>query len=117
MKLGRLSAVGAAVGVSGLLLANAFTPASAAAPSVTLNLKPSNAQIAACLPHAHATVKVALTTDTVGFDTFSINGSGLRPNKDYTVFLINQAGPPFGAAEYIGDFHTDGDGDGGNTFK
>jgi len=34
-----------------------------------------------------------------------------------TVFLFEQAGPPFGAAQYIGDFSTNHNGNAGNTFR
>ncbi len=41
----------------------------------------------------------------------------LPPNRDFTVFLLEQAGSPFGAAEYIGDLHTNANGNGQNTFR
>lgn len=81
------------------------------------NLTPTNAAVASCLPYAKARVTVDLTTDSVGFDTFTIDASGLVPNQDYTVFLLEEPGNPFGAAEYIGDFSTNGKGKGKNTFR
>ncbi len=47
------------------------------------------------------------TTDAIGKDTFKITASGLKPKTAFTVFLLQKAGAPFGAAEYIGDFFTD----------
>jgi hypothetical protein len=47
-----------------------------------------------------------------GSDRFEIEAHSLPPNRDYAIFLIQQAGAPFGAAEYIGDFSTD---DAGNA--
>jgi hypothetical protein len=69
------------------------------------------------MPNATLDVTVKLTTDTKGFDSFEIQAQNLPPNRDYTVFLLEQAGAPFGAAEYIGDFSTNASGNGQNTFK
>ena len=83
------------------------TSASASAPArANLTLGPSSPALATCYPHASARVKVDLTTDRVGKDTFTIKAHGLKPRTDFTVFLIEKAGAPFGAAEYIGDFTT-----------
>ena len=41
----------------------------------------------------------------------------MPPNEEFTVFLLEIPGAPFGAAEYIGDFSTDEHGQGENTFK
>jgi hypothetical protein len=86
-------------------------------PTTHLKLTPSSAALAACFPHAKANVKVKLTTDKIGKDTFRIRASGLRPRTDFTVFLIEKAGAPFGAVEYIGDFTTNKHGRAHNTFK
>jgi hypothetical protein len=84
---------------------------------VKLPLQTSSPQLAACFPHAKSTVTVDLTTDAVGKDKFHIVTSGLKPNTDFTVFLIEKAGAPFGAVEYIGDFTTDRYGKAANTFR
>src|SRR5437867_13426059 len=100
-------AIGAAAGI-----------VQAAAPEVVeLNLTPSSAPLAACMPNAHVTVTVRLTTDLRGFDVFRVHATGLPPNTTFTAFLLEQAGPPFGAAEYIGDFTSDGHGMADNTFR
>jgi hypothetical protein len=88
-----------------------------AADEVQLELTPSSTQLAACMPGAQLTVTVKLTTDQKGFDSFTIQARNLPPNRDYTVFLLEQAGSPFGAAEYIGDFSTNPVGNGQNTFN
>ena len=62
-------------------------------------------------------MKVDLTTNTEGFDTFTIAAAGLKPRTDFTVFLLQQSGAAFGAAEYIGDVTTDKRGDAVNAFK
>ena len=85
--------------------------------SVRLNLTPSNAQLAACMPHARLKVRVDETVDQVGFDSFHIKARKLAPNRSYTVFLLEKAGAPFGAAEYIGDFTTNKWGNARNTFR
>lgn len=84
---------------------------------VRFNLAPSSPDIAKCLPHAEAEVKVDLTTERDGFDRFTIKAEGLVPNQSYTVFLLEQPANPFGAAEYIGDFSTDRYGEGKGKFR
>ena len=83
----------------------------------SLKLDPSSDQLAACLPGATVAVKVRQTTDTIGFDFFQIEARKLKPNTAFTVFLLEQAASPFGAAEYIGDVFTDSKGNGFNTFR
>ena len=84
--------------------------------SVPLHLTASSPQVAACLPKANVNVKVELKTDQIGFDDFHINATGLRANTAFTVFLLQQADAPFGAAEYIGDVFTDKNGNANNAF-
>jgi hypothetical protein len=86
------------------------------ASSVSLKLQASSAELKECFPYAKATVKVGLTTDAIGKDSFTITASGLKPKTDFTVFLIEKAGSPFGAVEYIGDITTDKYGEAKNTF-
>ncbi|SRR6266540_242020 len=86
------------------------------ADELQLGLTPSSAQLAVCMPGAQLNVKVALT-DERGFDKFEISARNLPPNREYTIFLLQQAGAPFGAAEYIGDFSTNADGNGHNKLK
>ncbi|WP_426506371.1 hypothetical protein ACPPVO_50555 [Dactylosporangium sp. McL0621] len=84
---------------------------------VHLKLTPSSAQLAGCMPNVRVNVDVQLTTDRLGFDIFTVNAFNLPPNTTFTVFLLEKAGPPFGAAEYIGDFTSDRRGRSLNTFK
>jgi hypothetical protein len=84
---------------------------------VHLQLTPSTPQLAACMPDAQLDVTVRLTTERHGFDVFEIRAHGLPPDRDFTVFLLELAGSPFGAAEYIGDFSTNAHGAAHNTFK
>jgi hypothetical protein len=69
------------------------------------------------MPRAKVDVKVELKTDTVGFDDFNVTASGLPPKTSFTVFLLQQADSPFGAAEYIGDITTNNKGNASNEFK
>ncbi len=85
--------------------------------TVQLALTPSSPALATCMPDAELDVTVRLTTDRVGFDRFDIRARHLPPNRDFTVFLLQQAGAPFGAAEYIGDFSTNKRGNGHNSFR
>jgi hypothetical protein len=91
--------------------------AKSSAPQAKVTLKPSSARLKQCYPRAEAKVVVDLTTNTRGFDTFTIKAKGLKPNTDFTVFLIEQPDSPFGAAEYFGDFTTNNRGEGANQFK
>ena len=86
-------------------------PSDANAKSVHLALQVPP-QLAACMPRADVQVDVKLTTEKKGFDSFNITARHVLPNRDYTVFLLEQAGFPFGAAEYIGEFSTDAQGNG-----
>ena len=88
----------------------------AAPTQTTIHLTPSSPQLAACMPEATVTVRVLSTTDTLGFDKFRITAHELPPNRAYTVFLLQKAKSPFGAAEYIGDIFTDAEGDASNEF-
>jgi hypothetical protein len=88
----------------------------AAADRIHLQLTPSSQQLAQCLPNANVDVTVRLTTNKKGFDIFDITARHIAPNRDYTVFLLEQAGSPFGAAEYIGDLSTNSEGNGHAEF-
>jgi hypothetical protein len=88
----------------------------AAANRIHLQLTPSSQQLAQCMPNADVDVTVKLTTDRKGFDIFDITARHIAPNRDYTVFLLEQAGSPFGAAEYIGDLSTNDNGNGHAEF-
>ncbi len=119
-------AVGALLtGVLGAASSSAAVPAPAPAAaaaaaaltaSVPLHLTASSPQLAACMPKANVNVKVELKTDQIGFDDFHINATGLPANTAFTVFLLQQADAPFGAAEYIGDVFTDKKGNASNAF-
>ena len=80
-------------------------------------LTPSSAQLAACMPGAQLHVKADLTTEEHGSDTFEIAAHNLPPDREFTIFLLQQAGSPFGAAEYIGDFSTNDEGNAHNDLK
>src|ERR1051326_3802526 len=95
----------------------AGTHVARASNELQLALTPSSAQLAACMPGAELNAKVALTTEEHGFDTFDIAARDLPPDRDFTIFLLQQAGSPFGAAEYIGDFSTNADGTGHAKLK
>jgi hypothetical protein len=89
----------------------------APADAVRLHLTPSSPALAQCMPSADVNVSVKLTTDKNGFDVFDLTARNIAPNRDYTVFLLETAGAPFGAAEYIGDLSTNEDGNGHAQFN
>ena len=107
-------AVGGAAAASG---SGADSSSGSRPDEVHLDLTPSSAQLADCMPHAKVKIEVRLETDRVGFDSFEVNARGLPPETAFTVFLLEQAGPPFGAAEYIGDITSNRDGEAENTFQ
>jgi hypothetical protein len=111
-------AVGLIAGSAGAATHHAKAKArSAGAANVTdLRLTASNPQLAACMPHARVKVTDVSTTDELGFDKLKVRVRGLPPNTDFTVFLLETAGSPFGAAEYIGDVTTNKHGVGSNEF-
>ena len=115
-----VAAAALTAGGTGAALAQAPSAGAVAAeqaPSVSLKLQTSSPELKACFPYAKASVKVALTTDDIGSDKFDIKASGLKPNTAFTVFIIEKAGAPFGAVEYIGDIFTDKYGSAKNTFN
>jgi hypothetical protein len=79
-----------------------------------LDLTPSSPDLARCMPNARVKITVRSTTDAIGFDVLRVKARHLAPNRDYTVFLLETAGAPFGAAEYIGDITTDARGNADN---
>jgi hypothetical protein len=116
LRIGAATAVGV-VAISVPAFGSTGSNSTAKDDAVTLQLTPSNSQLAGCMPDAQLDVTVKLTTDRHGFDSFKIRARHLPPNREYTVFLLELAGSPFGAAEYIGDLGTKKDGNGENTFK
>ena len=84
---------------------------------VYLRLAPSSATLASCMPKAKVKVVVYLTTDEVGFDRLRIVATHLRRKTAFTVFLLEQAATPFGAAEYVGDVITNKHGNADTTLR
>ena len=113
----RAACVGAVVAAVGALGVFGLGAAGAKSDEVELKLDPSSDQLAACMPKASLKVEVELTTDRVGFDEFEIRARQLPPNRSFTVFLLQTAASPFGAAEYIGDFTTNKHGNAKNEFR
>jgi hypothetical protein len=110
----------AALATAALLASDLTTgagQASAQEEEVRLELAPSSPTLAACMPGASLAVIVDRTTDENGFDSIAIRARHLPADRDFTVFLLQQAGAPFGAAQYIGDFRTNESGNGRNLFK
>jgi hypothetical protein len=122
LTIAALTAV-AATGTTGALAAPAHQAsapariAQADAATTRLRLTPSSPDLARCMPGAKVKITVRSTTDAVGFDAFSVRARHLPPNRDFTVFLLETAGAPFGAAQYIGDITTDANGEADNTFR
>ena len=107
----------AAVGALAATTAISIASGDAAVPTVRVRLTPSSPQLAACMPRADVDVKVKLTTDTTGFDSFLVDAEGLPASTAFTVFLLEDAASPFGAAEYIGDVTSNARGKAHNEFR
>jgi len=69
------------------------------------------------MPNAHVDVDVSETVDQVGFDRLRVRVRGLKPKRAFTIFLLEQAATPFGAAEYVGDVFTNRRGRGSVTLR
>jgi hypothetical protein len=111
----RLGAVVSAVGALGAF--GVWSSAGASSDETDFRLDPSSDQLAQCMPKARLKAEVRFTTDRVGFDKLEIQAKRLPPDRSFTVFLLEDAASPFGAAEYIGDFTTNGEGNAKNTFR
>jgi hypothetical protein len=127
MKFRKTLMLAAVAAVSGTATTGAIAGASPGDPSrdregaedaavTRLRLTPSSDQLARCMPDANVRITVKSTTDAVGSDAFTVRARHLPPSRDFTVFLLETAGAPFGAAEYIGDITTDANGRADNTF-
>jgi hypothetical protein len=116
MKRSRQSALFVVLGLTvlgGLDAPQALTPRDRASslgratePGSSFVLVPVNAS---CLPAATGRATVFLREDRLGVDTLQLDVSGLPSNTGFSVFLTSVdafATPPFGAAEYVGDFTT-----------
>ena len=66
------------------------------------------------LQRATAFAPASIGNVAIGFDILRVKARHLAPNRDFTVFLLEQAASPFGAAEYIGDISTDAHGNADN---
>ncbi len=97
----------------GLIVLGAHSVAHAQT-TIGFDLVPASTAVADCLSEdATGHVTVRLQEDTRGVDTLRLAASGLPAFTDFAVFLTSAdafAMPPFGAAEYIGDFTTNAKG-------
>jgi hypothetical protein len=85
--------------------------------TVHIKLNIPSPQLAQCMPRADVEVIEKLTTEKRGFDVFDITARHVLPNRSYTVFLLEQAGFPFGAAEYIWELNSDARGNGHAEYR
>jgi hypothetical protein len=78
----------------------------------SFTLTPPAGAVATCMPDATARVVVIPSEDILGVDALLLRAQGLPPDTEFTVFLTELPGPPFGAVQYIGDFTTNAAGRG-----
>src|SRR5262245_19237536 len=102
-----------AIVLASLALA-ALVPVAAASGEepIRFEMVPSGAA-AACLPNAHADVKV---TPQGAVERMDVNVSGLPPNTEFDFFVIQIPHPDFGLSWYQGDIETDDEGEGHGRF-
>jgi hypothetical protein len=109
------TAVFTTVAFATLTLCSAFAPATnASAKTVNFDLVRSpglaNTKVA---PNATATVKIHSLGQV---EVMRIKFSGLPPNTDFDLFVIQVPNPPFGLAHYQGDVLTDSHGEATSEF-
>lgn len=83
--------------------------AEAGGKTITFKMVPTNADIAACLPHASATVTVK---NVEGGQRMTVEVKGLVPETDYDLFVTQVPHAAFGVSWYQSDLHTDRHGNG-----
>jgi len=114
----RFAAAALLVGVAATIaIATGAAGKTGPATDVDIALTPSSPQLATCMPNAQLNVRVRAGSDERGADELEISAHNLPPDRDFTVFLLEQAASPFGAAEYIGDFSTDHGGNAHNNLR
>jgi hypothetical protein len=97
----------AGLAVVGVSAARAVTTA-APQTAVSFTMVRSTGVVAAhCLTHAAATVKIVNHGVT---ETMTVDASGLVPNSEFDLFVIQVPDAPFGVAWYQGDLHSDATG-------
>ena len=109
--------VAGSVAASGAVADSGASTSSGNAEEVHLKLTPSSPELADCMPHAKVRIDGAADHRPDRLRLLQRGGSGLPPNTAFTVFLLEQADSPFGAAEYIGDVFSDKKGRAENTFR
>jgi hypothetical protein len=85
--------------------------------AVHIQLNAPTPQLAACMPKADVKVTIKPTEEDKGFDIFDITARHVAPSREYTVFLLEEANFPFGAAEYIGDLKVNAQGNGHAEYR
>lgn len=108
--LGLVVAVSATIAIVGAVRAAGSSDSAYKYRTVYRRLTPSSSQLGRCMPNARIRVRIALTSDALGFDRLHVGARGLPRHRSFTLFLLQTAKDPFGAAEYIGDFTSDGRG-------
>ncbi len=85
-------------------------PVAAATRRITFNMVRSGAVVGAnCLPNATASVTIV----SVGpVEVMLVDASGLPPNTEFDLFVLQVPNPPFGVSWYQGDLETDNSGHG-----
>ncbi len=87
---------------TGLVSTGIDAGAPAPAPAKTFWMVRSTGTPATCLPNAKAVVTVTKQGVT---ERMTVKATGLRPNSDYDLFVIQTPDPPFGLSWYQSDLH------------
>jgi len=101
---------------TGLMTLGAMTPGFAAGKAqktVTFEMVRNSTLPPACIPKASATVTIVPGGPT---ETMTVKVSGLPPNTDFDLFVIQVPNAKFGMSWYMGDIQTNSHGQGHGTF-
>jgi hypothetical protein len=102
-----------AVALAGLAGASPALARSGAKPRIDFDMAVS-AGAAQCVPGATASVRVV---SLGGVERMDVDVSGLPPNTEFDLFVLQLPTAPFGLAWYQGDIETDDDGEGHQSFQ
>jgi hypothetical protein len=98
---------------SALMLLTAASALAAAGDHISFDMVVSSGA-STCLPNA--TAKVQIITDGTA-EEMTIAASGLRPNTEFDLFVIQVPASPFGLSWYQGDLQSDANGNALQSFR
>src|SRR3989440_8409950 len=87
-------------------------------PSVIIQFPLFPSGVKKAFPNASGVVTIVQGNPAVSlFETVTVDVQHMPPDTTFTIFFIELANKPFGHAEYVGDLHTQDNGDGEATLQ